>query len=305
MPPANATITSDQARQAVDILQDDNKRNQLIQTLQTIAKASPAPAALSTSAAPPAGSGDNLGVQLLAEVSNWFGDVSGELAHAARSVSDFPKTWRWLVQQARDPAARALLLDTAWKLALVIALAFAVEWVMRFAVRKPLRTVNRYVPTRARRVADHPAAENEVSLVADAHEVRRWHSILDRTWQLILRFPFALARLCLDLLPVVCFATVGNLLLATDIGGEATPRVVILAIVNAYVICRSILCVTAALISPPSSQPSLFVIRDETAAYLDVWWARIVVVTVFGVAFANIALLLAFIDRLISPRSGL
>jgi small-conductance mechanosensitive channel len=291
-PPANATVTPDQARQAVDILQDDNKRNQLIQTLRTIAKASPAPAASNTSATPPADFGDNLGVQLLAQVSNWFGDASDELAHAARSVSDFPKTWHWLLQQASDPAARALLLDTAWKLVLVIALAFAVEWVMRFTVRRPLRAVNRYVPTRARRVADRPAAENEVSLVADAHEVRRWHSTLDRTWQLILRFPFALARLCLDLLPVVCFATVGNLLLATDIGGEATPRVVILAIVNAYVICRGILCVTAALISPPSSQPSLFVIRDESAAYLDVWWARIVVVTVFGVAFANIALLL-------------
>jgi hypothetical protein len=106
-PPANATVTPDQARQAVDILQDDNKRNQLIQTLQTIAKASPAPAASNTSAVPPAGSGDNLGVQLLAQVSNWFGDVSDELAHAARSVSDFPKTWHWLLQQASDPAARA------------------------------------------------------------------------------------------------------------------------------------------------------------------------------------------------------
>src|ERR1700735_5317959 len=94
-PLANATITSDQARQAVDILQDDNKRNQLIQTLQTMAKAPPPPAAANTSAAPPAGSGDNLGVQLLVQVSNWFGDVSGELAHGARSVSGFPRAGRW------------------------------------------------------------------------------------------------------------------------------------------------------------------------------------------------------------------
>ena len=38
-------------------------------------------------------------------------------------------------------------------------------------------------------------------------------------------------------------------------------------------------------------------IRDETAAYLDVWWRRIVAVTVFGIAFANIALLLGLYRR--------
>jgi hypothetical protein len=44
---------------------------------------------------------------------------------------------------------------------------------------------------------------------------------------------------------------------------------------------RSILAVTAAVISPASSQPSLFIIRDEAAAYLDIWWRRIVAVPVF------------------------
>jgi moderate conductance mechanosensitive channel len=110
-PQPTPAATPTQAQQALDILQDDRKRAQLIQTLQTIAKASP-PAA-STPAAPSPVPADNLGVQLLVQVSDWFGDVSGQLAAAARNLSDFPMIWRWLVQLATDPIARQTLLDTA------------------------------------------------------------------------------------------------------------------------------------------------------------------------------------------------
>jgi small-conductance mechanosensitive channel len=290
-PQPTPAATPAQAQQALDILQDDRKRAQLIQTLQTIAKASP-PAA-STPAAPSPVPADNLGVQLLVQVSDWFGDVSGQLAAAARNLSDFPMIWRWLVQLATDPIARQTLLDTAWRLALVIVCAFVAERIIRRAIRRPSAAVGRYVPRRARQLTDlQPPPASEAASIADAHELRRWHMTLAYAWQLAVRLPFVLARLVLDLLPVICFAAIGNLLLATDIGREATPRVVILAMVNAYVLYSSILYVTAAAVSPASSQPSLLVIRDETAAYFDVWWNRIVAVTVFGVALANIALLL-------------
>jgi moderate conductance mechanosensitive channel len=291
------TVTPTQAQQALDVLQDDSKRVQLIQTLRTIAKAA-APA--SAPASPPRSlPADNLGVQLLAQVSNWFGEVSGQLATAARTMSDFPMIWHWSAHLVTDPAARQMLLDTAWKLALVIIFALGAEWIVRRATRRALASVDHYVPARARRF-DHQRStmtSGDATPVADARELRRWHLTLAYAWQLTLRLPFVLARLILDLLPLLSFAAIGNLLLATDIGGETTPRVVILAMVNAYVLCRSIFCVTAAIASPASSQPSLFVLRDETAAYIDVWWRRIVVVTVFGVALANVALLLGLYER--------
>jgi small-conductance mechanosensitive channel len=288
-PPPAPPTAAEQAQATLDILQDDQKRAQLVQTLQTIAKASAAPAQPAAAAAPPAFT-DNLGVQLLAEVSDWFGDVSDQLATAAQTVSDFPMIWRWLVNLTTNPFMQQMLLDTAWRLVLVIACAFMAEWIIRRAIRRPLAAIDRYIPLRAR----HIDAVRDASAGAstETQPVRRWHATLSSAWQLMIRLPFALARLFLDLLPVVCFAAIGNLLLATDIGRAPTPRVVILAMVNAYVIYRSILAVTAAVISPASSQPSLFIIRDEAAAYLDIWWRRIVAVTVFGVAFANIALLL-------------
>jgi small-conductance mechanosensitive channel len=285
-PPA---VTPAQARQALEVVQSDAKRAQLIETLQTIAKAAP------PASTPPA---ENLGAQLLAQVSTWFGEVSGQLAAAARTMSDFPMIWRWLVHLATDSTARLTLLDTAWKLALVIACAISAEWIVRRATRRTLAAVDRYVPPRARHLDNHQPAmtSSEATSVADARELRRWHLTLAFAWQLALRLPFVLARLTLDLLPLVSFAAIGNVLLATDIGGETAPRVVILAMVNAYVICGGVLCVTAAVVSPASNQPSLFVLRDETAAYIGVWWKRIVTVTVFGVALANIALLLGLYE---------
>jgi small-conductance mechanosensitive channel len=99
-----------------------------------------------------------------------------------------------------------------------------------------------------------------------------------------------LARLALDLLPVAVFAAVGTMLLGTHLGNDATPRLVIVAIVHAYALSRSVMCVTRAVVS--SSQLSLLFISGETAAYIEIWVRRIVTVGVFGIAIANVALLL-------------
>jgi small-conductance mechanosensitive channel len=294
---AAPSVTAAEAQRALELLQDDSKRGQLIQTLQTIAKTSSA-----AQTAPNAAPNDNLGVQIMVQVSNWFGEVSTQLANAARKLTDFPMILHWSVQLAQDPAARHTLLDTAWKLALVLACALAIEWIVWRALRKPLAAIDRYVPARGRPTGDQRRQEsnqepNQEPNRSEAepenlgHELRRHHS-LAYAWQLVLRLPFVLARLAVDLAPVIAFAAIGNLLLATEIGTAVTPRVIILAVVNAYVLCRVVLCITGALVSPAANQPSLFVIRDETAAYINIWARRLVVVAVFGVAFANVALLL-------------
>jgi moderate conductance mechanosensitive channel len=86
---ANA-LTPDQAKRALDTLQDDGKRAQMIDTLRAIANASPVNAASAPPAAPssapapnPAKSpipltADSLGAQLLVSVSEQFGEMSRE-----------------------------------------------------------------------------------------------------------------------------------------------------------------------------------------------------------------------------------
>jgi small-conductance mechanosensitive channel len=297
------SVSATEAQHALEVLQDDAKRGQLIQTLQTIAKtpSSGAPPAASSQVLP----ADNLGVQVMMQVSNWFGDVSNQLATAARAVTDFPMILQWAVQLAQDPFARHTLLDTAWKLALVLVCALAIEWLVWRMSRRPLGAIQRYVPVRHR--APQPETDRGDLSPQDlspqgpppqdpppqdlGQELTR-HRTLACAYHLAVRLPFVLARLALELAPVVAFAAIGNLLLATEIGSAVTPRVIILAVVNAYVLCRSVICVMRALVSPATSQPSLFVVGGETAAYIDVWVRRIVVFAVFGVALANVALLL-------------
>src|SRR6202012_26465 len=117
-PSPSPAITATQAQQTLDVLQDDHRRGELIQTLQTIAKASsPQPAASQPAASQDAASpalADNLGAQLLAEVSDWLGEVSTQLADAARTVSDFHGIWHWLLHFANDPLAQQMLFDTAF-----------------------------------------------------------------------------------------------------------------------------------------------------------------------------------------------
>ena len=306
-PNQTEALTPQQAQQALEVLQNDAKRAQLIDTLRAIGTATPGSQA---SPGAPGSQGptvnDSLGAQLLAQASDWVGEVSHELANAARTVADFPLLWRWLIQTASDPFARGTLLDIAWKLLLVIGCALAAEWIALRAVRRPLRLVEKYIPARDRGPGPlqgvptaasrgDAAIERAADFAAHQHgdaDLRRRSVSFARAWHFLQRLPFVVAGLALNLLPVLAFTLVGNMLLATQLGGAAVPRVVILALVNAYVLCRVIMCVTRALVSPNGTNLGLLTIRGETAAYIVIWVRRIVTVAVFGIALANVALVL-------------
>ena len=137
---ANA-LTPDQAKRALDTLQDDTKRAQMIDTLRAIAGASSSPqAAAPAPEAKPAIplTADSLGAQLLLTVSEQVGEVSREVAHLVRSLTHFPAFYYWFVRTANDPAAYKQIFDIAWKLALVFGCAFAAEWLVFRLIKRPV-----------------------------------------------------------------------------------------------------------------------------------------------------------------------
>lgn len=298
--PATNAVTADQARRALDTLQDDAKRAQLIDTLRTIANTAQAPAAAAAQPAePPAAeqpklptlTADSLGAQLLLKASEWVGDASREVTWAARSVTHFPALWHWLVRTTTDPIYSNLLLDIAWKFMLVFGCAIAVEWLVWWALRRPLLTLEARIPRVARvparvvAVSDPPSSADDLAVEP---ELQKRRLNLTRAWQSMLRLPFVLGRLALELLPVLAFVAVGTLILGTQIGDVTTARLVILAIMNAYALSRALICAVRASVGPLG----VFSTSEETAAYIEIWARRIVTVGVAGVAFANVALLL-------------
>jgi small-conductance mechanosensitive channel len=288
-PAAANTLTPEQANRALETLQDDAKRAQMIDTLRAIATAAPAPAAPESKTAIPLAA-DSLGAQLLLSISEQIGETSRDIADAARSVTRFSALWHWLERTASDPASYDILLDIAWKLALVFGCALCAEWLVGRAVRRPLALLEArmppaaHIPARVLDMADPPSSTADVA----AEPGRRRRRIdLTHLWHSLLRLPFVLGRLVLELLPVVAFVGIATLLLGTELGYRATTRLAIVAVVNAYAICRGLVCIVRALVCPPG----LFTVRAETAAYIEIWVRRIVTVGVAGVAVANIALL--------------
>jgi moderate conductance mechanosensitive channel len=285
-------LTPDQAQRALDTLQDDKKRAQIIDTLRAIAKASPqaTPAAPEPQAAIPL-TADSLGAQLLLTVSEQVSDVSLQVADMARTLTHFPAFYYWIVRTANDPSAYDQLLDIAWKLALLFGCAFAAEWVIFRVIQRPVALLEARLPQASQAaeptlaVIDPPSSAVEVTAEPARHRRRL---SLARAWQLLLRLPFVLGRLLLELLPVLVFVGVAMMLLGTQIGEPATTRLVILAVVNAYALSRGLICVVRALAGPCG----LLRVRAETAAYIEIWARRVVTVGVSGIAFANVALLL-------------
>jgi moderate conductance mechanosensitive channel len=292
--PAADVLTPEQARRALETLSDDKKRAEVIETLRALAKASQPPQSEAPAPEPKPAiplAADSLGAQLLLTVSEQVRDISRDVADMARTLTHYRAFYYWIVRTANDPTAYQQLLDIAWKLALVFFCAFAAEWLVFRLIKRPVALLESKIPHTARApaqtlaVADPPSSTEDVA-AAPAQYRRRLS--LARTWQSLIRLPFVLGRLALEMLPVLVFIGVATALLGTEIGDFAITRLVILAVVNAYAFSRALICVVRALVGPFG----LFRVRAETAAYIEIWARRIVAVAVTGIAFANVALLL-------------
>jgi small-conductance mechanosensitive channel len=288
------TLSPEQAKRALETLSDDKKRAQMIETLRAVANASQqpqaaAPAPEQKSAIPL--TADSLGAQLLLTVSEQVREISREVADMARTLTHYRAFYYWFLRTANDPSAYQQLLDIAWKLALVFLCAFAAEWLAFRLIKRPVALLEARLPQAALApvqtlaIADPPSSVADVT-TAPAQQKRRLS--LARAWQSLIRLPFVLGRLLLELLPVFVFIGIATMLLGTEIGDLPIARLVILAVVNAYALSRVMICVVRALAGPFG----LFRVRAETAAYIEIWARRIVAVGVSGIAFANVALLL-------------
>jgi small-conductance mechanosensitive channel len=288
---ANA-LTPDQAKRALDTLQDDAKRAQMIDTLRAIANTSPQAATPPPEAKPAIPlTADSLGAQLLLTISEQVGEISSEVTHLVRSLTHFPAFYYWFLRTANDPAAYGQIFDIAWKLALVFGCAFAAEWLVFRLIRRPVALLETHLPQTARAPAQTLAMVDPPSSAADVTvepALHRRRLSLARAWQSLIRLPFVLGRLALELLPVLVFVGVSTMLLGTEIGDRPTVRLSILAVVNAYALSRVLICAARGLAGPFG----LFRVRAETAVYIEIWVRRIVAVGVSGIAFANVALLL-------------
>ncbi len=296
-PPGTATgpvaakpsgLTAAEAQRALELLQDPQKRTQLIEMLLAIAKAVPAPESEKPPASsPPAPAAapavtlapDSLGAQLLSQVSMWPERLAGGTAVTVRAITDFPLLWGWASRLVTDPAERLAVLNALWQLALVMACALLLEWLARIGLARPIAALAAHAPN------------TEHGNGAPGTAARR----AGGAWHLLRRLPFALARLALDLIPIGVFWGAGSFF--AGIPPIPLTRMAIVIVVNAYAAGRIIMAVGFMLVSPAIGRLRLLEIGDDGAGYLILWLRRITTVAVVGGALASLALLFGLNPR--------
>ena len=284
-------ISPDQARQVLDVLNDPAKRAQFTATLESIIKALPPPAAAPANALPLPLEPNSLGADVLVGVSRFMNRVSNDALNALHAVRSVPLLWGWLQVMAFDPWARGVLADTAWRLVLALAAGLAAEWLIGRVVRRPILALVRLAPN-----GGPPPEENNGEARAERGDIEPPRRRRIAAITLLRRVPLVLARLALELLPVVGFLLAGHLVAASAVGGETLSRLVLLAVVDGYAICAATLCVARMMFSPRVPRLRLLHVSDSAALYAMRWVRRIAVVSVFGYAFAEVALLLGLSD---------
>ncbi|MFL5285310.1 MAG: mechanosensitive ion channel domain-containing protein [Rhodopila sp.] len=321
-PPA---ISADQARTALEVLNDPAKRAAFTATLNALLKAPPAghapaaapPPAAEAKPAEPASAPtttvegltiplapDSLGAQVLISASDFVNRLGNQAVEALDTVQSLPLLYGWAVVMATNPVARNLLEDVAWRVVLVVACAAAVEYALRRAMRRPIGRLEALAPARTHDEPEEPPPEQkpeeEEDPVARAEagesEAPMPHRRRPSALVFLRRLPLVLARLLLELVPVLGIAVTGHLIAASSLGGQTVSRLIVLAVIDSYAVCAAILCVTRMLLSPGASRLRLFHLNDSAAAYLTRWVRRMVLVAVFGYAIGEVGLLLGLSD---------
>ncbi len=281
-----AVVGPAQAQQALDLLRDDKRRADLVATLDAIVKLSGAPDA----AAPAAPSSslplepDSLGAQVITQVSTVLSSAGSQFVASLRAVNDLPLLWRWGVSQATDADARSRIVNAAWTLLVVLAAALAAERGGLTVLARLRRAVSRGVHG-GRPVAPYDLGPSTSETEQSARALR-----LQRALQSLKRLPFLLACLVLDVVPILLFGLVSNLLLGTSLGELASTRGTIRSVVYAYLAGRLVLAVAAMLVSPSGIEHRLVPVSDWMAEFLTRWTRRIAIIGLTGYALAEVGL---------------
>jgi small-conductance mechanosensitive channel len=285
-------MSSADAQQLIDTLQDPGRRAALITTLQNLAKAAQssappgAPAATPVKPATPppavALSPNSLGAQLIARGSRLADTVSNSLLVAVRGAANLPALLQWFRDVAQDPAQLLNGVVSAGSLLAVVLLALGGQWLARRATRRFYLSL----AADAHRQDDvAQTADDDAASSATISPVLR--ASLQDGWLLLLRLPIILIAFTVDLLPPLAFLAVATLVSGTPLVAAGDVRAAFLAVVDAYVVVRIVTAVARATFGAPTARLRLLPVSDAAAHYLMAWVRRIAAVIIAGYAVAQ------------------
>ncbi|MFM0209304.1 mechanosensitive ion channel [Paraburkholderia sediminicola] len=303
---AALTLTPEQARQALSVLNDPTRRAQVSDTLQAIAAAGalsapPASAAAATPAKAASGAAalvpatfqsNGLASQLARQGAHWAAHLGTSLRGSVAALLDVASVRAWWHWQSTNPQARSVLGQVAWSLLAALLPALVLEWLARRLLRRA------YAALAARRErgdedgaaqAATPGTSSSTLIATDkAPEAKVKQSAVHHL-TLLQRLPRALLTMVLRLLPLAVFIGAASALMSI-VTDDGTPQDRALnSLIDIYVLCRLIVIASGFFLQPAAPRLRLLRMSDAWAVFVQRWIVRIVAVVGAGSAIAEIA----------------
>lgn len=262
--PAAGTMTQQDAKQLLTILNDPQKREEFSKTLSLMAKGLPAAQAATGGGSKPVITDD-----VHTELHGLTSTAQGYVSNFTSLFKDLEFVGEWFRDVMRDQTLRKTLIEAFSSAFLVLAVAIVAERATSIALRKPLRKVTSMAEARQARqaVAQSMSAKGEDTTQTRETDQRRGDEVL----RYLSRVPYNLMHFLLKLVPV------GVCMLLGYMGAEFLPgteqsRTVTLTLTNAYVIARGLYLVVETLLVQHSPAIRLIPASDSTARVLTRWW---------------------------------
>jgi moderate conductance mechanosensitive channel len=319
-------LTPDQARQALDVLNDPKRRAQIEDTLRAVAAAGalsavPASAPVTASAAD-AASGAASGVaaalktnglasQLARQGAHWLANGGAALRRSIAALLDVESVRAWWRNELANPQGHALLGRVAWTLLGALLPALACEWLARRLLRKPCEaTAKRSAKKTQEATANEKAADAEAAravattstpstaTVAATEKPTEARGKQNAThhWSLLQRLPGALLHTLFRLTPLIVFVIVASALMSV-LADDGTPSGGALdSLIDIYVACRGAVIVSGFFLQPDAPALRLWRMQDRWAALTHRWVVWIAAVIGVGAAVVEIAVHLGMND---------
>jgi small-conductance mechanosensitive channel len=285
-PGASAALTPEQARDALQVLDDPHRRAQVEATLRAIAAAgalSP-PSAASGAATAPGASNSAITVSATIRPNGLVSQVIHQGAFVAvqtgvslrRSVAallDIASVLHWWNRILQSPPERAALISLIWTLCTALLPALLLAWLAQRLLRR--------LTGAAAAIAPPAGAAVGAQTTGPQHTAEHI--------SLLTRLPRAALHLLLNLLPLLVFVAATSLMMFILSAAGRTPDRAADTLIELYVVSRVVVIVSGFLFQP--DQPGLRLLRmsDDWAAFAQRWVVRIVSVVAFGSALAATA----------------
>jgi small-conductance mechanosensitive channel len=285
-PNPSTTLTPEQARDALQVLDDPHRRAQVEATLRAIAAAGALSTPSAASGAAPAPGAPNSAItvsatirpnglvsQVIHQGASLAVQTGVSLRRSVAALLDIGSVLHWWNRLLQSPLERAALVNLIWTLCAALLPALLLAWLAQRLLRRVTASAAPIAPPAGAAVGDQTEGQQHT-----AEHI-----------SLLTRLPQAALHLLLNLLPLVVFVAAASLMMFILSAAGRAPDRAADTLIEIYVVSRVVVIVSGFLFQP--DQPGLRLLRmsDDSAAFAQRWVVRIVSVVAFGSALAATA----------------